>query len=191
MTATENPTRSYVRLSEDEWSKARADWSSGTSTLSEISDRTGASIRSLQNHFRANGTSKGEAMLAASNETACAAAATFVEEADPKAAVLEGARRIERAIIGQLAIVEADPTQGHRVGSVLKSLDAAAAALSRVYALKKDVLNLDRISNEDLPILEVRVLTDSDVREIRHRQEEEDEGIEIADDPENEIINLS
>lgn len=188
--------RKYVRISDEDWSKARDDWASGEMTLVEIADRTGVSIRSLQNNFDAHGIAKGSAVRAASSAAALAAVADLPADLgeDPKAIALEGARRIERAVLAQLALVESDPSSAFRASSAFKAFDAAASTLSRVYSLKREILGFDNAGEKEIPALTIRFMNDEDVAELRQSQEEydEDDGDEVTSlTDDNDVLEIS
>lgn len=177
--------RKYKKLSPADWASIEALYSSGGTTLAELSDEYGVSVRSIQLHLAKDGLKKGEAEAAVKE----AAKARIVARAMPQAEALADRIRLAR----DTALADAEELQNFiretlaevRSGGTLLSVparmrlaDQAAHSLDRVHRLQRTILGMDKEAQAwevELPELPIRVLTDEEVREIRAKQEAEDD----------------
>lgn len=189
--------RSYVRLSDEDWSTIRSEWESGDTTLADLSDRFGASIRSLLLHFEKHGSVKGSARHAQNLAAIRLAvpASSPGDASDPasvKSSALQHIHDIEEAVAGQLALIKADPSTAFRAGSAVKMLQAAADTVAKVYALKREILGLDRQNAQEPTVLVVRELFAEDIQRLRAEDDDDDIGddrdLQPLDDEDNEIV---
>lgn len=193
MTTESKPKRKYVTLSDDDWETIREEWESGDTTLADLSDRFGASIRSLQLNFERHGVTKGSARTAATLDAIRMAMPELppADASDPetvKSSALQRILAIEDAISDQLLIMRTDPSQAFRCGSTVKTLQAAIDALGKSYSLKREVLGLDREQGKEREILIVRELFEDDIRQLHENNEDNDDELPTIYALENDIV---
>jgi hypothetical protein len=177
-------TRRYTRLTEAQWAEVEALWEIGDVTLSELSEQFGVSSRALQAHFKKAGIMKGRkaaAMAAAVRHRVLQEELTDEERLLTRAKEVRerayvNASAVEDLVMGQLALVQQDPSQAPRVSTALKALHLASNALERLHNLKYRALGLDRhaTSGETLPELPIIDLTEERLAEIRASHGESD-----------------
>jgi len=135
-------------------------------TLAELSEKYGPSPRALQNHFAKAGIVKGEkaaAMAAAVREKVLEEELGDQDQLvarakDIRERAYRSANIVENLVMGQLALVQRDPTQILKVSMALKALSLAAGSLERLHDLKHRALGLDRedVFPEEMPELVIR-----------------------------------
>lgn len=199
MTSESSTKRRYTRLSEEDWSAITEEWQAGSATLASLADRYGTSIRNLQNRFAEHGVVKGSAHRAELAEalrlnvpaTGSASAADTCKKA-VRSATFTRILEVEAAIVEQLALMRSDPTLAYRCGSTVKTLVAVVDALGRSYSLKREILELDKVGEEDLPRLTVRDITRAEIHTAQDGDDDEDAALDelvpIEDDDDDSIV---
>jgi hypothetical protein len=176
--------RRYTRLADNEWAEAEALWSSGSASLPELSHQFGVTERGLQAHFAKLGLVKGESAKALAAQVVArvqreneAQAEALTERALAiRETTFSHADKIERMIVERLDVAAADPTQTYAAAAAVKMLGNAAAALERLHTLKRNALGItdDDMNSDEVPVLVIRNLTQSQIMEMRQKQDDED-----------------
>lgn len=188
--------RRYTKLSEDRWVEVEALWSAGAATLTDLSQRFGPTERALQARFARRGIEKGAAAAALAIEVTArvqAERAADVEGLTTKArqigdATYAAAEKVERMIVASIDAAAADPGQIYAAAARVKMLTNAAAALERLYALKRKSLGIndDDMTNADLPVLVIQDLSKDAIERIQRGHDTDD--ADFADTDENDVI---
>jgi len=185
---SEKPKRPYKRLTPATWAEIRASWETGETTLIELSTLHGVRTRTLQAHFDKHGTKKG----AKAKEIAAAVEAEIYSTMtldvhtrvqlgkETQAAAYQNAVAIERLLMTQVELAQKSPETAFKAAAAIKSLALAAQALERVSGIKRAALGLDQLppSDEVLPVLQICDLSDQEIRDLRRREEEDEDGYE-------------
>ncbi|GJD31901.1 hypothetical protein PMNALOAF_3165 [Methylobacterium adhaesivum] len=176
--------RRYTRLNEAEWAEAEAVWASGAASLPELSHRFGTSERGLQARFARRGIEKGQAakalaaqVVARVAEEQAAQVGTLAERATTiREATYAHAVKVEGMIVARLDAAAADPAQTFAAAAAIKMLTNAASALERLHSLKRSALGIsdDDVNDDEIPVLVIRDMTDTEIEDMRNKQDEED-----------------
>ena len=176
--------RRYAKLTEDQWAKAEAAWSSGSATLPMLAHQFGISERGLQSRFAKRGLEKGESAKALAARVVARVRQEHAEQADTlteralaiRETTYRNAAKIERAIMDRLDAAAADPDQTFKAAAAIKMLTNAASALERLHTLKRSALGItdEDLKSDEVPVLVIHNLTEAQISTLRQRQDDED-----------------
>ena len=182
---SEDPKRSYKRLTPSIWAEIRALWETGETTLAELADRYGVRTRTLQAHFAKHGTEKAAKAkeLAAVVQAEIYSAMAFDAETrvelgkEAQASAYRNAVTIERLVMAQLEEAQTAPENAFKAATAIKTLSLAAQALERLSGIKKSALGLDQLppSQEMFPVLQICDLSQEEIDRMQTAHED-DEG---------------
>lgn len=182
------------RLTPREYARAKTMWQSGDYSLKEISDTVGVSATALSRRFKRDSVSKGSdakkvsaAVKRAIEKTSAAQAEELASTAhDIKMLALKSIELFNKK---NYADVVACIKSGRPLGEIqgdLKALKIASEIVNLNYGTGARILGLDQDLNlEDaLPELQIHIMTENDVAELREQQrrEEAEANGEIDDD---------
>lgn len=182
------------RLTPREYARAKQMWQSGDYSLKEISDTVGVSATALSRRFKRDSVSKGSdakkvsaAVKRAIEKTSAAQAEELASTAhDIKMLALKSIELFNKKNYADVvACIKANRPLAEIQGD-LKALKIASEIVNLNYGTGARILGLDQDLNlEDaLPELQIHIMTENDVADLREQQrrEEAEANGEIDDD---------
>lgn len=182
------------RLTPREYARAKTMWQSGDYSLKEISDTVGVSATALSRRFKRDSVSKGSdakkvsaAVKRAIEKTSAAQAEELASTAhDIKMLALKSIELFNKKNYADVvACIKAGRPLAEIQGDI-KALKIASEIVNLNYATGARILGLDQDLNMDdqLPELQIHLMTENDVAELREQQrrEEAEANGEIDDD---------
>lgn len=168
------------RLTPREYARAKTMWQSGEYSLSEISDQVKVSPTALSRRFKRDGLKKGSdadktslAVKKAIERSSAAAAKELADTAhDIKMQALKALKLFNQKAYADVAQSIQKGTKLGEVLNDLKALKVASDIVSINYATGARILGLDQDLNPDdiLPELQIQLMTENDVQELREAQ---------------------
>lgn len=182
------------RLTPREYARAKTMWTSGDYSLKEISDTVGVSATALSRRFKRDTLTKGSdakkvsaAVKRAIEKTSAAQAEELAATAhDIKMVALKALELFNKKAYSDVAKSIKDNTPLSDKLNDLKALNEASKIIHLNYNTGARILGLDQALNPDeqMPELQIHLMTENDVEELRkqQRREEAEANGEIADD---------
>lgn len=182
------------RLTPREYARAKTMWQSGDYSLKEISDTVGVSATALSRRFKRDSVSKGSdakkvsaAVKRAIEKTSAAQAEELASTAhDIKMVAIKAIELFNKKAYADVAQSIKDKTPLSDKLNDLKALKIAGEIISGNYATGARILGLDQAIGPDdaLPELQIHIMTENDVADLREQQrrEEAEANGEIDDD---------
>lgn len=182
------------RLTPREYARAKTMWTSGDYSLKEISDTVGVSATALSRRFKRDTLTKGSdakkvsaAVKRAIEKTSAAQAEELAATAhDIKMVALKALELFNKKAYSDVATSIKDKTPLSDKLNDLKALNEASKIIHLNYNTGARILGLDQALNPDeqMPELQIHLMTENDVEELRkqQRREEAEANGEIADD---------
>ncbi|UIS24572.1 hypothetical protein S21ZY_010 [Pseudomonas phage ZY21] len=182
------------RLTPREYARAKTMWTSGDYSLKEISDAVGVSATALSRRFKRDTLTKGSdakkvsaAVKRAIEKTSAAQAEELAATAhDIKMVALKALELFNKKAYSDVAKSIKDNTPLSDKLNDLKALNEASKIIHLNYNTGARILGLDQALNPDeqMPELQIHLMTENDVEELRkhQRQEEAEANGEIPDD---------
>jgi AraC-like DNA-binding protein len=182
------------RLTGREYARAKTMWTSGDYSLKEISDTVGVSGTALSRRFKRDSVSKGSdakkvsaAVKRAIEKTSAAQAEELASTAhDIKMIALKSLELFNKKAYADVVQAIKDKTPLADRLNDLKALNEASKIIALNYGTGARILGLDQALNPDesLPELQIHIMTENDVAELREQQrrEEAEANGEIDDD---------
>lgn len=168
------------RLTPREYARAKTMWISGDYSLQEISDQVGVGITSLSRRFKRDGLKKGAdadkvsaAVKKAIERSSAAQAEELASTAhDIKMQALKALKLFNQKAYADVAQSIQKNTKLAEVLNDLKALKVASEIVSTNYGTGARILGLDKDLNPDdvLPELQIQLMTENDVQELREAQ---------------------
>lgn len=168
-------------------------WQSGEYSLAEISDTVGVSATALSRRFKRDTVSKGSdakkvsaAVKRAIEKTSAAQAEELASAAhDMKMLALKAVDLFTKKAYSEVAkSIQAGTALGEKLND-LKALEIASKIVSNNYGTGARILGLDQNLglDEELPELNINIMTENDVAELREaqRREEAEANGELSD----------
>lgn len=182
------------RLTPREYARAKTMWTSGDYSLKEISDTVGVSATALSRRFKRDSLSKGSdakkvsaAVKRAIEKTSAAQAEELAAQAhDIKMVALKALELFNKKAYAEVvdSIKKSTPLSDKL--NDFKALNEASKIISLNYTTGARILGLDQALNPDeqMPELQIHLMTENDVEELRkqQRREEAEANGEIDDD---------
>ncbi|MEG0062970.1 MAG: hypothetical protein RR740_00055 [Pseudomonas sp.] len=181
------------RLTPREYARAKTMWQSGEYSLAEISDTVGVSATALSRRFKRDTVSKGSdakkvsaAVKRAIEKTSAAQAEELASAAhDMKMLALKAVDLFTKKAYSEVAkSIQAGTALGEKLND-LKALEIASKIVSNNYGTGARILGLDQNLglDEELPELNINIMTENDVAELREaqRREEAEANGELSD----------
>lgn len=187
------------RLTGREYAVAKTMWQSGEYSLSEISEEVGVSATALSRRFKRDSVVKGSdnakvaaAVKKAIEKTSAAQAEELSQTAhDIKMLALKSIKLFSQKTYADVALaIQAKQPLGEKLND-FKALEIASKIVAQNYATGARILGLDQDLNpeDDLPELQIQIMTENDVAELREAQrQEEREASGEYDDVDDEIM---
>lgn len=182
------------RLTPGEYARAKTMWQSGDYSLYEISDTVGVTVTALSRRFKRDGVSKGSdakkvsaAVKKAIEKTTAARADELAKTAhDIKMLALNGIQLVTKKTIFEVqAAIKANTPMGEKLND-LKALNEASKIINLNYGTGARILGLDEklVEGDALEELQINLMTENDVEELREQQrrEEAEANGELDDD---------
>lgn len=182
------------RLTPREYARAKQMWQSGDYSLKEISDTVGVSATALSRRFKRDSVSKGSdakkvsaAVKRAIEKTSAAQAEELASTAhDIKMLALKSIELFNKKNYADIVACIKTNRPLAEIQGDLKALKIASEIVSMNYGTGARILGLDQDLNLDdaLPELQIHLMTENDVAELREQQrrEEAEANGEIDDD---------
>lgn len=182
------------RLTPREYARAKTMWTSGDYSLKEISDTVGVSATALSRRFKRDTLTKGSdakkvsaAVKRAIEKTSAAQAEELAATAhDIKMVALKALELFNKKAYSDVAKSIKDNTPLSDKLNDLKALNEASKIIHLNYNTGARILGLDQALNPDeqMPELQIHLMTENDVEELRkqQRREEAEANGEIEDD---------
>lgn len=182
------------RLTPREYARAKQMWTSGDYSLKEISDTVGVSATALSRRFKRDTLTKGSdakkvsaAVKRAIEKTSAAQAEELAATAhDIKMVALKALELFNKKAYSDVAKSIKDNTPLADKLNDLKALNEASKIIHLNYNTGARILGLDQALNPDeqMPELQIHLMTENDVEELRQQQrrEEAEANGEIEDD---------
>lgn len=182
------------RLTPREYARAKTMWTSGDYSLKEISDTVGVSATALSRRFKRDTLTKGSdakkvsaAVKRAIEKTSAAQAEELAATAhDIKMVALKALELFNKKAYADVAKSIKDNTPLADKLNDLKALNEASKIINLNYQTGARILGLDQALNPDeqMPELQIHLMTENDVEELRkqQRREEAEANGEIEDD---------
>lgn len=182
------------RLTPREYARAKTMWTSGDYSLKEISDTVGVSATALSRRFKRDTLTKGSdakkvsaAVKRAIEKTSAAQAEELAATAhDIKMVALKALELFNKKAYSDVAKSIKDNTPLSDKLNDLKALNEASKIINLNYQTGARILGLDQALNPDeqMPELQIHLMTENDVEELRkqQRREEAEANGEIEDD---------
>lgn len=182
------------RLTPREYARAKTMWQSGDYSLKEISDAVGVSATALSRRFKRDSVSKGSdakkvsaAVKRAIEKTSAAQAEELASTAhDIKMVALKALELFNKKAYSDVAKSIKDNTPLSEKLNDLKALNEASKIINLNYNTGARILGLDQALNPDeqMPELQIHLMTENDVEELRkqQRREEAEANGELDDD---------
>lgn len=182
------------RLTPREYARAKTMWTSGDYSLKEISDTVGVSATALSRRFKRDTLTKGSdakkvsaAVKRAIEKTSAAQAEELAATAhDIKMVALKALELFNKKAYSDVATSIKDKTPLADKLNDLKALNEASKIIHLNYNTGARILGLDQALNPDeqMPELQIHLMTENDVEELRkqQRREEAEANGEIEDD---------
>lgn len=202
--AEKKPTKRTKRMTPAEWAEAKALWESGEFTLSQISDKVGASREHLSRKFKEEKIVKGsksetvtaEAEESIKDEIAKNAKLLPQRVADTKDQHYKYAESLMKLGMRMVAQTMADGRPLSSISDDVKVLNNMSQLAGRTLDQRYKVLGLDQedfVDATELPELPITVLTEIEMEEIRGRAAAQSTGVDdglggILDEEVDEII---
>lgn len=171
------------RLTPREYARAKSMWQSGEYSLAEIADAVGVSATALSRRFKRDSIEKGAtankvsaAVQKAIERTSAAQAEEMAVVAhDLKMQALKAIKLFNQKAYADVAKSIQDKTPLAERLSDLKALNEATKIVAQNYATGAKILGLDQELNEaeDLPELQIHLMTENDVADLREQQRRE------------------
>jgi hypothetical protein len=172
------------RLTPREYARAKTMWQSGEYSLAEISDTVGVSATALSRRFKRDTVSKGSdakkvsaAVKRAIEKTSAAQAEELASAAhDMKMLALKAVDLFTKKAYSEVAkSIQAGTPLGEKLND-LKALEIASKIVSNNYGTGARILGLDQNIglDEELPELNINIMTENDVAELREAQRREE-----------------
>ena len=164
-----------------DWVDACGMWQSGRFTLAEIAEKYDVTISALHRRFKRHGIEKG-AHAELEKKAISQVIQSHIKESDELARVitevrelnLKGSIMLSKRVLLEIKRASDANKPLSSIEGTIKSLERASKILNTNYNTAEKILHLDSQEGDDdeeLPVLEVRRLTDSDVAQIRQEQE--------------------
>lgn len=182
------------RLTPREYARAKTMWQSGDYSLKEISDTVGVSATALSRRFKRDSVSKGSdakkvsaAVKRAIEKSTAANAEELSQTAhDIKMVALKAIELFNKKALKDVSdSIRAGTPLGEKMNDI-KALNEASKIIHLNYNTGARILGLDQALNPDdaLPELQIHIMTENDVAELREQQrrEEAEANGEIDDD---------
>ena len=182
------------RLTPREYARAKTMYQSGEYSLAEISDTVGVSASALSRRFKRDTVERGSdakkvsaAVKRAIEKTSAANAEELASTAhDIKMLALKSIKLFNTKAYSDVAKAVRDNKPLGEILNDLKALETASKIVAANYGTGARILGLDRDINPDdeLPELQIHIMTENDVAELREaqRREELEESGELDDD---------
>lgn len=182
------------RLTPREYARAKTMYQSGEYSLAEISDTVGVSASALSRRFKRDTVERGSdarkvsaAVKRAIEKTSAANAEELAQTAhDIKMLALKSIKLFNTKNYSDVAKQIRDGKPIAEILGDLKALEVASKIVALNYSTGARILGLDRDINpdDDLPELQIHIMTENDVAELREnqRREEAEESGELDDD---------
>lgn len=172
------------RLTPREYARAKTMWESGEYSLSEISDTVGVSATALSRRFKRDTLSKGSAAKKVSAAVKRAIEKTSAAQAEELASTAHDIKMLALKSIelfnkkNYSDVVNCIKT-GKPLADIqgdLKALEIASKIVALNYGTGARILGLDQDINMDdqLPELQIHIMTENDVAELREQQRREE-----------------
>lgn len=172
------------RLTPREYARAKTMWTSGDYSLSEISDEVGVSATALSRRFKRDSLVKGSdadkvsaAVKKAIERSSLAKAEELASTAhDIKMQALKALKLFNQKAYADVAGAITAKTNLSEKLNDLKALKVASEIVSVNYATGARILGLDKdlSPDDDLPELQIHLMTENDVEELREAQRREE-----------------
>jgi AraC-like DNA-binding protein len=172
------------RLTPREYARAKTMWQSGDYSLKEISDAVGVSATALSRRFKRDSVSKGSdakkvsaAVKRAIEKTSAAQAEELATAAhDIKMLALKSIELFNKKGYSDVAKCIRDNRPLAEIQGDLKALKIASEIVSMNYGTGARILGLDKDLNIDdtLPELQITLMTENDVADLREQQRREE-----------------
>lgn len=172
------------RLTPREYARAKTMWQSGEYSLSEISDLVGVSSTALSRRFKRDSVSKGSDARKVSAAVKRAIEKTSAAQADELASTAHDIKMLalksielfnKKAYSDVVNSIKNKKPLSENLND-LKALEIASKIVSMNYATGARILGLDQNLNPDdeLPELQIHIMTENDVLELRDQQRREE-----------------
>ena len=172
------------RLTPREYARAKTMWQSGDYSLKEISDTVGVSATALSRRFKRDSVAKGSdakkvsaAVKRAIEKTSAAQAEELASTAhDIKMLALKSIELFNKKNYADIvACIKANRPLAEIQGD-LKALKIASEIVNLNYGTGARILGLDQDLNmeDELPELQIHIMTENDVAELREQQRREE-----------------
>lgn len=183
------------RLTPREYARAKTMWQSGEYSLAEISEQVGVTATALSRRFKRDSIARGSdakkvsaAVKRAIEKTSAAQAEELASAAhDMKMLALKSVELFNKKAYSDVAKAIRD---GKPLGDMLndlKALEVASKVVAQNYGTGARILGLDQSINPDevMPELQIHLMTENDVAELRaqQRREEAEEDLDDLDMP--------
>ncbi len=172
------------RLNGREYARAKTMYQSGEYSLQEISNEVGVSASALAKRFKRDGVTKGSdatrvsaAVKRAIEKTSAAQAEELAQAAhDLKMQALKAIRLFNHKAYNDVATSIRDNKPLAEKLNDLKALETASKVIGANYSTGARILGLDKEIDigDQLPELQIQIMTENDVQELRERQEREE-----------------
>lgn len=182
------------RLTGREYARAKTMWQSGEYSLAEIAAEVGVSATALSRRFKRDTVTKGsdadkvsKAVKRAIERTSAAQADELANTAhDIKMQALKALKLFNQKAYADVAmVIQAKGNLAEKLND-LKALEIASKIIAVNYSTGARILGLDKDLNPDdeLPELQIHIMTENDVAELRENQrlEEIEADADIEDD---------
>lgn len=190
------------RLTPREYARAKSMWQSGEYSLAEIADTVGVSATALSRRFKRDSVEKGSTANKVSAAVQKAIERTSASQAEEMAVVahdlkmqaLKSIKLFNQKAYADVAKSIQDKTPLAERLNDLKALNEASKIVAQNYATGAKILGLDQVLNEaeDLGELQIHLMTENDVAELREQQRREAAEAEGENyDDEDAIVGLS
>lgn len=171
------------RLTPREYAKAKTMWASGDYAMREISEAVGVTETALRRRFKRDGVERGQnakKVAAAVHRSIEKTAAAQAEELASYAHEIKmvALKFNELMIKKAQADVVKSIRDGTPVGDRLndfKAMSEASKVVSLNYTTAASILGFDKEmpDQQDLPEIQIKIMTEDDVKELRERQRKE------------------
>lgn len=172
------------RLTPREYARAKTMWESGEYSLSEISDTVGVSATALSRRFKRDTVAKGSAARKVSAAVKRAIEKTSAAQAEELASTAHDIKMLalksielfnKKAYSDVVNCIKTSKSLGDIQGD-LKALETASKIVAMNYGTGARILGLDQDINMDdaLPELQIHIMTENDVAELREQQRREE-----------------
>lgn len=183
-----------------QWAEMEALWALGEITRDEIAKRLDVTPTAVTMHMKKNGVVRGskaeehrKAISEKVTEAAVSDATIYAQRIkETKDIHYKMAEHLAKSAFAEILAAQRDKTPLSVATSNLKALDAAVTVIGKARAERWAVLGLDRpdaVDTNDLPSLVIEELTADQIEELRNREFNSFEELEIPQDElENEVV---